>query len=103
MTAEEIEDASTVIPRSMLASVSINGCLGFAMVIATLFCFGDVMDALDSPTGYPFIEVFFNATRSVDGTIAMVCRLWGHSKLNHDCVPEARARLMTSRPLSSMR
>ncbi|KAL8821612.1 MAG: hypothetical protein Q9223_000355 [Gallowayella weberi] len=69
--AEEIEDASTVIPRSMLASVGLNGSLGFAIVVATLFCLGDVQAALESPTGFPFIQVFINATRSNAGATAM--------------------------------
>ncbi|KAL9116293.1 MAG: hypothetical protein Q9187_007182, partial [Circinaria calcarea] len=60
--AEEIETASTVIPRSMLASVALNGVLGLGMLIAALFCLGDKELALDSRTGFPFIEVFLNAT-----------------------------------------
>ncbi|CAO1597488.1 hypothetical protein XANCAGTX0491_001296 [Xanthoria calcicola] len=70
--AEEIEDASTVIPRSMLASVALNGSLGFAMVTATLFCLGDEEKAINSPTGFPFIEVFVNATGSNAGANAMI-------------------------------
>ncbi|KAL8651850.1 MAG: hypothetical protein Q9210_003024 [Variospora velana] len=69
--AEEIEDASTVIPRSMLASIALNGSLGFAIVTATLFCLGDEEKALNSPTGFPFIEVFVNATGSKAGANAM--------------------------------
>lgn len=70
--AEEIESASIVIPRSMLASVALNGTLGFSMVLATLFCLGNAEDALASPTGFPFIEVFVNATGSKAGATAMV-------------------------------
>ena len=73
--AEEIDKASTVIPRSMLASIALNGSLGFAIVTATLFCLGNEQDALDSPTGYPFIEVFLNATGSNAGANAMVSML----------------------------
>lgn len=49
-TAEEIEDATIIIPRSMIASVLLNGSLGFAMLIAILFCLGNVNDALTTPT-----------------------------------------------------
>lgn len=69
--AEEIEKASTVIPKSMVASVALNGSLGFAMVVATLFCLGNAEDAINSPTGFPFIEVFLNATGSKGGATAM--------------------------------
>lgn len=70
--AEEIDNASTVIPRSMLASIALNGSLGFAIVIATLFCLGNEQDALNTPTGFPFIEVFANATGSNAGANALV-------------------------------
>ncbi len=56
----------------MLASVALNGSLGFAMVTATLFCLGDEEKALNSATGFPFIEVFVNATGSNAGANAMV-------------------------------
>lgn len=56
----------------MLASIALNGSLGFAIVTATLFCLGNEQDALGSPTGYPFIEVFLNATGSNAGANAMV-------------------------------
>ncbi|MCJ1426816.1 hypothetical protein MMC29_004719, partial [Sticta canariensis] len=54
--AEEIEKASTVIPRSMIASVAING---------------NAEAAINSPTGFPFIEVFLNATGTVGGATSM--------------------------------
>ena len=72
LTAEEIEQASVVIPRSMIAAVVVNGVLGFAMFIATLFCLGNPDDALNTPTGYPFIEVFRNATGNNAGATALV-------------------------------
>ena len=56
----------------MLASVGLNGTLGFAMIVATLFCLGDEQDALSSSTGFPFMEVFLSATNSVHGATAMV-------------------------------
>ena len=70
--AEEIEGADIVIPRSMITSVAVNGCLGFGMVIATLLYLGDVEDVLASPTGFPFIQILQNATGSNSGATAMV-------------------------------
>ncbi|KAI9830271.1 MAG: hypothetical protein M1838_005819 [Thelocarpon superellum] len=69
--AEEIQDASTVVPWCMMTTMAINGVLGFGMLLAILFCVGDVNDALNTPTGYPFIEIFFQATESVGGATAM--------------------------------
>ena len=69
--AEEIEDAAIVIPRSMIASVAINGVLGLSIVIAILFCLGDQEAALGTPTKYPFIEIFTQAVQSKAGGSAM--------------------------------
>lgn len=68
---EEIKNASTVVPHALLASIGVNGLLGFSMLIAILFCIGDINNALASPTGYPFIEIFLQATNSKGGATAM--------------------------------
>ena len=57
----------------MIATAVLNGVLGFAALIAILFCAGNVADAETSPTGYPFIEIFYQATNSAGGATAMVC------------------------------
>lgn len=69
--SEEIRNPSLVVPRSIMLSVVINGSLGFAMVIALLFCIGNVDDALATNTGYPFMEIFLQATQSVSGAATM--------------------------------
>ncbi|KAM3069686.1 hypothetical protein ACMFMG_010404 [Clarireedia jacksonii] len=69
--AEEIEAADEVIPKSMISSVGINGLLGFGMVLAILFSMGNVEEVLASPTGFPFIQVFHDATGSNAGATAM--------------------------------
>jgi choline transport protein len=52
-------------------SILINGITGFAMLIATLYCIGDIDSALNTPTGYPLIEIFTQATRSIGGGTAL--------------------------------
>lgn len=69
--AEEVQNAPVVIPRAILFSVCINGALGFGMVIATLFCMRDIDEALNTPTGYPFIEIFRQASGSRAGAVGM--------------------------------
>ena len=71
--SEEIANASTNVPRSMIVSILLNGTLGFAMLIAVLFCSGDVTaeSIVETPTGYPFIAIFVQATRSVGGSTGM--------------------------------
>lgn len=70
--SEEISNASTAVPTSIMLSVLINGSLGFGMLLAMLFCLGDnFVQSMDSPTGYPFMAIFLDATHSVVGTAVM--------------------------------
>lgn len=69
--SEEITNAAVAVPTSIMLSVLINGSLGFGMLIAMLFCSGDLGSALESPTGYPFLAIFLEATGSIAGTAVM--------------------------------
>ena len=73
--AEELKDASRVLPVAMMWTLLINGVLGFAMLITLCFCLGNVENILSTPTGYPFIQVFYNTTNSHTGTTVMTCIL----------------------------
>lgn len=41
------------------------------MVITFCFCLGDLGQVLASPTGYPFLAVFYNAIQTTAGATAM--------------------------------
>lgn len=69
--AEETKNAQKVIPISIMLSLMINGVMGFAMLIATLFCIGNIQDAIESKTGYPFMEIFYQGTNSIAGACVM--------------------------------
>lgn len=71
--SEEIHNASTVVPWAMITTIVLNGILGFALLIALLFCLGDINDALNSSTGFPFIEIFKQATNSNAAATGMTC------------------------------
>jgi choline transport protein len=51
----------------MLGSVVVNGILGFAYCLVLLFSLGDLNSLLSSPTGFPFMQLFENTTKSVAG------------------------------------
>lgn len=70
--SEEVKNAAVVVPHSMIISVLINGVLGFGMLIATVFCLGDV-DKITStpPIQYPFMGVFAQAAGSSAGGSGM--------------------------------
>lgn len=50
----------------------LNGTMGLALLIALLFYLGDINNALNSPTGFPFIEIFLQATNSKSGSTLMI-------------------------------
>lgn len=70
--SEEIKGAARTVPRAMFWSIIINGILGFGMLLAILYCQGDIEKAAASPTGYPFIAIFATGTGSIAGATAMV-------------------------------
>lgn len=65
--SEEIQDAAAVVPRAIMFSIFINGSLAFGMLIVTLFSLNDVQGALNTPTGYPYMEILLKSTGSVAG------------------------------------
>lgn len=69
--AEEIKGASMVVPRAIMASLALNGMLGFGIMMAINFTLGDVEGALHTPTGFPFMEIFRQATNSTHGAAFM--------------------------------
>ncbi|KAF7554873.1 hypothetical protein G7Z17_g2594 [Cylindrodendrum hubeiense] len=69
--SEEMHNAATGVPRAMVGAVLINCLLGFAFLVALLFCMGDVASALDTNTGYPIIQIFYNITGSKNAATAM--------------------------------
>lgn len=46
----------------MVGSIIINAAMGFSLLIAILFCMGDLQDALATQTGFPIIQIFYHAT-----------------------------------------
>jgi choline transport protein len=71
-TGAEVKNAEIRVPQSMVTSVLINGGLSFAMIIAILFTVGDVEAASMTPTGYPIIEILFQATKSNAATTVLM-------------------------------
>ncbi|KAH7030603.1 amino acid/polyamine transporter I [Microdochium trichocladiopsis] len=69
--SEELRDASRTLPKTMILSTIINGAMGWLMIITFCMCLGSLEDILASPTGQPFMQVFFNATQNAGSAIAM--------------------------------
>jgi choline transport protein len=66
--SEELKDASYVLPRSMVATATVNYILGFVMTVTVMSTLGDVESVLATSTGQPYIQVVLNATQSRVGT-----------------------------------
>ena len=69
--SEEIRDAAVVVPWALIATLAVNGTLGFAMMITTLYCMGDLDAALEENPSYPFMAIFRNAVKSTAGAAVM--------------------------------
>ena len=74
-TGEEVRNSAVVVPQSMLIAQFISGAFAMAFSIAILFGIGDITSVLQTPTNYPIIQIFLNATGSKGATTAMVCAL----------------------------
>ncbi|KAH3562396.1 hypothetical protein KXW50_006055, partial [Aspergillus fumigatus] len=72
---EEIKDAAETLPKAMMSAVAVNGVLGFVMVVTLCFTLGDVDSILSTPTGFPFIQIFYNTTNSYAATNTMTAVL----------------------------
>ena len=73
--AEEIRDASRILPKAMMWAVGINGLLGWIMLITFCFTLGSIDSILTTPTLYPFMQVFYNVTNSNAGASVLTAIL----------------------------
>lgn len=70
--AEEVKNAQVAVPRSMVSGTMINGAMAFSYAIAILYFMGNYGDALMTPTGYPIIEIAYQATGSKTATFMIM-------------------------------
>jgi amino acid transporter len=49
----------------------VNALLGFFVLMTVIFTLGDIETILATPTGYPFLQIFYNTTKSLTGTNIM--------------------------------
>lgn len=73
--AEEIEGASSVVPRALIITVLVNGVFGWAMLILVFFCMGSVENIMMAQGGFSFVSMFYSITESVPGASALVSNL----------------------------
>lgn len=54
-----------------MTSILLNGCLGFGMLLAALFSLTDIEGVLKTATNYPYMQIFLDGTKSLQGATAM--------------------------------
>jgi choline transport protein len=55
----------------MVGSVVVNGVMGFGYCLMLLFSLGDLTSLLQSPTGFPFMQLYLNVTQSSAGATVL--------------------------------
>jgi choline transport protein len=72
--SEEVKNASTDVPRSMLLSLVINGTLAIGMLFAVLFSAENIQQLLDDSdaTTAAFVRIFRTAVGSNAGATIMI-------------------------------
>ena len=70
--AEELKDASYVLPRAMFSAAIINYILGFVTTVTFMFNLGDLDAILESTTGQPWVAALYAITGSKAGTIVLI-------------------------------
>jgi amino acid transporter len=70
--SEETKDSSRTIPVTLLTGFGANAVLGFFVLMSCIYTIGPLETALfESATGYPFIDMFYQATGSLAATDVM--------------------------------
>ncbi|KAJ4298038.1 hypothetical protein N0V90_005937 [Kalmusia sp. IMI 367209] len=65
--SEEMPHATKNVPLAMVGSVTVNGVIGLGYCVLLLYSTGPLDELLSTPTGFPFIQIFYNATKSYAG------------------------------------
>lgn len=69
--AEELPNPSRNVPLAMISGVAVNGVLGFGYCIMLLYSTSPLQALLETPTGFPFMQIFLDVTKSRAGAIVM--------------------------------
>lgn len=71
--AEETLSPQTDIPKAIIGTVIIGFVTSFTYAISMFFCIRNLDDILDSSTGVPIMDIFYQALQSKAGAIVLNC------------------------------
>lgn len=69
--AEEMPNASRNVPIAMIGSVVANGFMGLVYGIMLLFSTSSLAALLETKTGFPFMQIYYDVTKSKAGASVM--------------------------------
>lgn len=70
--AEEIKDSRRALPKILIYTVLIGFVTMFATALVVSFCMQDLDAIVNSPTGAPVLQVFYQATQNKAGSVFMM-------------------------------
>lgn len=70
--AEEVSNPAWNIPRAILGAMLINGGVGLIMMVTILYCLGNATKVADTPTYFPYMQIFADSVRNKAGATVMV-------------------------------
>lgn len=68
---EEMNSASKEAPKAIIMSVALGAVTGFAFLLTLCFCIGNIGDTASSSTGVPVIQIIYDSTGSIAGTVVL--------------------------------
>ncbi|KAL9596792.1 MAG: hypothetical protein Q9219_005551 [cf. Caloplaca sp. 3 TL-2023] len=71
MDSEEVKNASETLPKAIIWGASLNALLGYVTVLTLCFTMTDIPALLDSKSGFPFLQLFSDITKSFAATAIM--------------------------------
>ncbi|KAG9769434.1 Choline transport protein [Exophiala dermatitidis] len=69
--SEELPRPSRNVPIAMVGSVVANAIIGFVYCLVLLFSLGDLTTLLETATGFPFMQLYLNVTKSSAGATVL--------------------------------
>ena len=69
--AEEVANPESIIPKAILGTVTIGFLTSFPYVISMFFCIRNLDDIMNSTTGLPILDIYYQALQSKGGALVL--------------------------------
>ncbi|KAF2468871.1 amino acid transporter [Lindgomyces ingoldianus] len=70
--SEETSNSARTIPKVIITTVLVNGGMAWTFVLLCLFSISNITDVLETPTGYPLIEIMHQVSKTRAGATAIM-------------------------------